>query len=226
MSKRITLAQVADLAKDLFYREYKTETDFFDLPHFLYLSCTTYAKIMNDMFQDEKMRNRANDGFSYVSMSGPWLLSEKCTIQKDEMGDSYIQTSLPLFCFDFDALASSLYSVRKVGEACGDLMRISNKDVWKLCSLPVTNDIYYYQLGEKIKLPNLKCELKELWAIYIPAIMPSNLNCTIPETMVDGIVTTVLQIMFGAKKETPFIKIANNSNPNPSPDEIAEEYKD
>lgn len=215
--KRISLEEVADLGKNLFYRDYKTETDFFDTPHFTYLSCATYATMINTMFGDEKTRNKQSDGFSYVNLSGPWIVTEQCEI-KEEKGQKFIETSMPCFCFDFDAMASSIHSVVKGAKGqCGDLMRISNKDIWKLEYAPVTNDIYYYQLGEKIILPNLKCDPGKLTVHYLPALLPSNPKCTVPETMVDGIITTVLQIMFAAKKETPFIKIANDGNPNPNP---------
>jgi len=82
--------------------------------------------------------------------------------------------------------------------------------------LPKTSDIYFYQLGEKILLPNLTCDPGGLIVNYIPSLLPENENCTVPETMLAGILTTSLQIMFGAKNETMVVKMDNNSNPNTS----------
>lgn len=215
--KRFTLNETADLAQDLFYRDYKKDFDYFDTPHFLMLTCTTYAKIMNDMYQEEKNRTKQSEGFSFVGFSGPWIVTEACEIQ-EKHGKKYIQTKMPLFSFDFDSLCSSIVSVTKsAGSPCGELIRISNKDVWKLCAMPKCSDIFYYQLGEDIFLANISCNPGKLIVNYIPALMPDNVNCTIPETMIDGIITTVLQIMFGAKNQTAFVKTANDGNINPDP---------
>lgn len=221
-NERLSLEKVAQLGQDLYYRNYKHESEFFDEVHFLYLCCSTYAKLINDMFQEDKKRNKDSDGFSYVNVSGPWLVSEDCEVKQDgEAKDGtgkYLETKMPVFCFDFDALASSVHSVlKKVKGQCGDLMRISNKDLWKLDHTPKTSDIFWYQMGERILLPNLTCDPGKLHVNYIPALLPTNPTCTVPETMVDGIITTVLQIMFGAKNETPVVKMANNSNMNTNP---------
>lgn len=213
--KRISLEQTAQLVMDLYYKNYKQESEFFVLTHFIYLCCTTYAKIINDMYAEEKKKNKDSDGFSFANFSGPWLLEEWCEIKKNDDGVSYIETSMPCFVFDFDALASSVHSIQKGAKGqCGDVMRLSNKDYWKIDKLPVTGDIYWYQLGEKILLPNLKCDPGKLKTYYLPALLPSNPQCMLPETMADGIITTTLEIMFGAKKETMLTKMANNSNPN------------
>ncbi len=226
--ERFTLDQLAQMGMDLYFRSYKSDDEFFDLVHFKLLSCTTYAKIINDMFQDDKLRNKGADGFSYVNVTGAWIKTEYCEVKIDkDSGKKYVETSVPCFSFDFDALASSVHSITKqVKGQCGDLMRISNRDIWKLDELPVTSDIYWYQLGEKIWVEKMKCDTGKLRVNYIPAVLLEDGNATIPETMADGIMTTVLQIMFGAKNETMVVKTANNSNPNGTVEtEVAPEQK-
>lgn len=220
MNSRIKLDQVAQMGLDLYYRNYKHDADYFDMPHFLFLVCATYIKMMNDMYKDEKMRNKDSDGYSYITLSGQWLTTELCEVKKDEkLGVHYIETQMALFTFDFDALCSSIHSITKgPGAKCGDIMRLSNKDYWKLDHLPTTSDIFWYQMGEKILLPKLSCNPGKLIVNYLPSVSPTNQTCSLPETTVMGIITTVLQVMFGAKNETMVVKMVNNDNPNVTPE--------
>ncbi len=218
-NKRVPLGDLAQMLSDAYYRDLKSDDEFFDMVHFAFVACTAYAKILQDIYSADKQQNKDGDGFSYVNISSEWLLTEVCKIQDDKVtGFKYIATAMPTFSFDVDAMSSAIHSILKPpGAKCGDFIRLSNKDYWKIASLPKTSDIFCYKMGEKILLPNLTCDPGDPIVNYIPALLPENLECTVPETMQAAILTTALQIMFGAKNETMVVKMDNNGNPNTTP---------
>lgn len=214
--KRFTLEQIAQFGLDAYLRAYQSTADFFNMVHFKVLVCSTYATVMNDKYQDQKTRIKQDSGFSFVEMSGPWFVKDEIKVCKDDVKDvHYIELPQPNFVFEYDSLCSSVHSIVKTGKKqCGEFIRISNADYWKIPSVPVTNDIFWYQLGERIEFPISIGMPEKVLVNYIPALLLNSDKCSIPETMVDAIVTTVLQIMFGAKNETMVVDKSDDGNPN------------
>jgi hypothetical protein len=210
---RITLDRVAQMGMDMYFRDYAPESAFFNLDDFKLLACSTYAKLFNDDFQAQKTQNRNIDMFSYADMTASFLLSEEIEIQERE-GIKFAQTKLPLFAFLFDSMSSAIESITKIKDCpCGEIIKISNRDKWKLKHVPSSKNIYYYLMGDLIEFPSLSCNPGKLRINYLPALLPDNDACNVPEFYVITLITTVLQIMFGAKNEN-IIDMSNDSNPN------------
>lgn len=216
--KRFSLGEVVAQATDMFFRDYPSGGAFWDEDNFKANVIAYLAKLINDEYDDRKQRNKVLEGFSSTEFSSSWLVEEKCKVVRDDDGD-WFQTSIAVFEFTFDALASGILSIEKLGKCnctCGDIIRLSNKDYWKYERLPKTSNVYWSAKLDKVFFPCSQCLPEEFRVTFLPAInMDTDVDCAmVPEPYVTPVITTVLNQMFGAKDGTPFIDKSNDGNPN------------
>lgn len=210
----VTLKQIADMAEDLYYQNYKADDQFFDLAHFKFLLATKYAEIINDEYKANKLLNKTLTGFSWVEISQDWLITESVEIKRDK-DEMSAELSQGIFGFEFDALSSGVQFVN-IGGQCGELVRISINDRFAVCRMPITAQIMYYVKGSKIIFVNMNCDVKEAEVMYIPSVDCTNDDALLSDYKVHPMITETLNLMFGSKNGN-IVDMTDDSNPNTSP---------
>lgn len=207
------------MAMGLFFQDLRPSDAFFDRDHFKFLCVATYNKLINDEFDQAKLRNKMMEGFSYVEVSPDWLLKEVIKVETDDKKKvKYAIPKSKIFSFGFDNMSSGIQMVAPIGECpCGDLIRISYKDKWQYCRAPITSDTYFYQAIDRVEFLGLTSCIPdevEMWYISQPA--SDDDNSEIADKQVMPIITTVLNVMFGAKNGE-VIDMTNDANSNAQP---------
>ena len=214
----VTLKQVGDMAQDLYYQDYKADEQFFDLPHFKFLLATKYAEILNAEVKINKAENKVLTGFSFLEVSPDWLIWETVKVKRIVGGKPQAELPTSIFSFDYDVVGSGVQFVNMGDSACGELVRISMNDVYALCRMPVTSQIFWWVKGSnKILFENVgACNIDEVEVGYIPAVDCNNDESVMSEDKVHAMITEVLNLMFGSKNGN-IVDKTNDSNPNTSP---------
>jgi hypothetical protein len=214
-----TLRQVGDMASALYYQNYKTDESFFDLAHFKFLLATKYNELLLAEFNANKKLNKILTGFSWYEISPSWLVEETVTPVWDCEKNQYVATlSQNVFEFDYDAMSSGVQYVRMLCADCGNVVRITQRDLISLCYMPVNAQIMYYVKGDnKLVFVNGNCDLskQKFEVFYVPAVDCLNDDSAIHDDKVNPMIIEVLNLMFGAKNGN-FVDMTNDSNPNTS----------
>lgn len=200
---------------DAYYQDYKPDEGFFDLSYFMSMASTAYGKLLNDAYEAAKLLNRATLGFSFVELSSDLLVMEKLAVKENtELKQHYSDLSKPIYTFPFDSMATAVNRVMPFGTDCGEFIKISLDDSWKLCQLPANNKSFYSVFNDKIIYNKFACpELKFVNVMYAPAISSDDADAQITDSLAFNIQTLVLQQMIGAREGT-IVDKTNDSNPN------------
>lgn len=207
------LAHLAQLIADLYFQDYPSDEEFFDIEDFKSQVSSAYAKLLNDDYQTQKLINRQDEGFSIVSLSPDILRRETITLEKE--GDVYVaKLKKPFFVFPFDSMATAIQSVSVPDHRCNEFIKVSIDDRWKICQIKQGSKNYYSCDIDKIVFERLACkDVKEVSVLYAPAFDSTDNDFIIPDTRSFVIQTMVLQVMFAAKQGR-VIDMSNDSNNN------------
>lgn len=220
-----SLIQIASLAQDMFYQDYAPRDAFFSIDDFKKLCIATYSKLINDGVNSEKYKNKSTEGFSSVEIPVDWLIEEVVSIEKVK-NQRIATTQYDIFSFDYDAFAIGLQYVEKVDGPCDKFIKISPMDAWSMDTLPYTTNVYYYKKSSnKIYFIERHCVPEKVLLRYIPAMDMSDDSSVMSESLVMPVITTVLQLMFGAKSGN-IIDMSDDSNLNsPLPGQVNPDIK-
>lgn len=208
------LGDVAQHLMDLYYQQYKSATDFFELIHFKFLASAAYGKILQDEYKLSYDRNRAEEGIGSATLNPEWFIPEDVEIVMSDIGDREAKLKQPFFTFRFDKQFSGIQEVTPMSpNKCGEFIRLGIDEKWKLKMDIVTDVVFWYPVTDKIIFHNVKCGLKKATIFYIPSLSELKDESPIPLSMTDDIVTRVLQIMFAARQGA-VIDMTNDGNPN------------
>ena len=194
------LYEVAEMAQNLYFQGYAGRTEFFDEDDFMYNCATKYSEIINKKFQDFRVANKAETGFSNVEINAQWLITQVVDkLEFDELQQRwYAKTDQNIFSFDFDSFGNGLNGVRPYGRNNCNLKKISNQEIRFYDIVPFTPDIYYFVEGKNqvhfLNKPPLPLSL-----YYIPEVLGSDENCVLSDNVVNEVIMATLQLMFGAK---------------------------
>lgn len=213
------LIDTAQITMDLYYRDYKSDENFFDIDHFKYLCGVAYANILETEYKEARREARADEGATDVTLQSDWLVREVLEVKRSEDYPNTLEADLksPLFSFPFDAYSYGIQSVRPIGTTgCRDLIRTSGREAWMRSQLPVTSRGFFYVIGKKLYLTNVRCSLKEIEIMQIPDIAGQGYGDTggpIPKSKEDLIIRKTIELMMRTK-EGAVVDTTNNSNPN------------
>jgi hypothetical protein len=213
-----SLRQTAQVAMDLYYRDYKSDDAFLDVEHFERLCTAAYNHLVYEEYRENKILNTRLMGFSAVSLSQDWLRRETFKVQEDaERKEMYVELPGKPFSFPFDTMASGIQHVRPLGSPCTDFIRVSPEDEFHMCAvMPRTRKVFWFGLGDRIVIKNYAhCKLKEVEVAYVPKLTDD------PESQISdakemAVITTALNLALAARNGN-VIDTTNNSNPNTLP---------
>lgn len=203
------LGDVAEKAMDLYYQDYKAESDFIDETHFAFMVVAAYNKLISDEFTQSKLINKQMSGFSMVELSEDWTKTERLKVEEDD-GERIVKLPGNVITFPFDALGSGVQGLKLIGGSCKEVVRISHDDTWQIELIETTQTFFYVRRDRGVFI-NLKCFPTDVKVTWVPEISADDMESFIPEAKVLPIITTVLEMMFAAKNGKVVDKTANDN---------------
>lgn len=211
------MANFSDLAQnimDLYYQQYKSDEDFFELYHFEYLSWVAYSKLLQDEYEKSYKMALAETGIGLAQINPQWYKIEEKDVVASDMGDREVVLDNCPFTFRFDKQSTGIQDILPLSGKCGEFIRLGIGEWWKLKNAPNTDIVWWTPVGNKIIFKKLKCGLKKVKIIYIPSFDLKNPdNCMLTDSAQADIIDWVLQRMFAARQGI-VIDMTANQNPN------------
>lgn len=195
------LSELAQNIMDLYYQQYKSDEDFFELYHFEYLSSVAFSKLLQDEYEKSYKMSLAERGIGQAQINPQWFKTEERELVASEMGDKEIVLDQCPFTFRFDKQSTGIQNIYPLNGKCGDFIRLTIDELWKLKNVPDTDIVWWIPVGNKILFKNLKCGLKKVHIIYIPSFDLSKPDkCMLTDSAQADIIDWVLQRMFAARQ--------------------------
>lgn len=209
------LIDVAEMLQDMYYQAYRTDEDFFDLPHFEYICAMVYSKILENEYKIARAESKTEEGISSVIINGDYLVKEKVAPKKED-GDYILTLKQSIFQFQFDKNNTGIQRISNPNQGCKRFVRTNmQKSDWMSGILPKTDRVFFYGTGKQVVLKNVTCALNaELTVMYVPEISSvDSEEAIIPEGKGYDVVTIGMDLMKRARNGE-VIDMTNNSNPN------------
>lgn len=211
-----TLDVVAQQIMDLYYQEYKSTEDFFELMHFQYMASIVYSDLLQKEYEKSYKLNLAETGIGEASLNPAWFITEHLTIIRtdDGVADFVGELKCPVFQFTFDKSNCGIKDLMGLNGKCKDFIRMNSDERYKIALLPPSPEVYWFPLGEKkIYFANVYCGVSKALVLYIPEANYLNDSAIIPSGIEAQLVRAVLDIMFAARNGK-VIDVTEDSNPN------------
>ncbi len=210
MSNKI--GYLAQMLADLYYQDYTTDSDFLQIPHFQYMIGATYNSILLADYKASKIENQIETGFIYPTLSSE-LISPKDYDVKTDGSFKYIDIE-DVVVFPYDAYGYGIQSVRCVkNKACDSFERTKASMKNKLCIIPYTGTIWFWVEGERLYFYSAKEIPDKVTVNRIASIDITNDDFEIPQSMVNTIITSLLQL-FKQAANGVIVDMSNDSNSN------------
>jgi len=206
------LKLVGQRSMDLFYQNYKSNTDFFDLPDFIYYSGDTLADYYLQEYKQLKAVMRSDKQEEVVSFSENILSEQELEVETHE-GAMVAKLKQPFLSFPYDEQSSGIQFIFPVScKDCPSIIRSSLTQIWKFKHVPITNKVYWY-INRPMQLAlwtNSNVMLKKIRVLYVPTPTP---DAEVPDTLVDFITTNTVTKMKGIAQGV-VVKKAQDGNQN------------
>jgi hypothetical protein len=214
------LADTAQMTMDLYYQNFKTDEDFFNLTHFLYLSGVAYSKLLEDEYKEARKEAKMEDSFAEIFIQADWLIEQTIEMKRIEDEDNSFSGTLssPLFSFPYDPYSFGIQSVRRAGKTkCNHFIRTTGRESWLDCQLPTTNRVFFHVIANKLIVNNVQCAMEKLIVQMVPEITDlmafGMQGGPVPKSKEDIIIRKTLELMMAARNGA-VVDMTNNSNPN------------
>jgi hypothetical protein len=204
----MNIVETAQRMMHLFYQDYKSNDDFFDLEDFIPFAGAAYGTILQDMFDKKRaeMRNEGENG--YVDLPGEWLIEQEIKLEKAVM--SFTLPERPM-SFLRDENSIGIQHI-EAGNGCGRFHRARISEKWKAAHFPPTKDVWYYLVGDRVRfLNNPVCQPEAVTIFYVPNVNSKNLNLS------DAALSAVWDMgitLMKKSKEGVIVDKTNDGNPN------------
>ena len=193
------LKYVAQDAMDLFYQQYKMDSDFWTLDDFISQVGDTIASIYNSYYQLQykELKGEKKDE---VVLFDAGMLSNQVLKVKNIGGILAAKIEQPIMSFLYDQSTTGIQTVNIINPVGQDeVVRTTLQAKYQLQYLPVTNTIFFYNDRDKIYFINKgNCNINEVNVYFVPSMYP---DAVIPDGIADlAIDTTVKKMMEYAGK--------------------------
>lgn len=204
------LIDTAQNAMDLYFQQYRSDEEFFQEYHFKYLCGIAYAKLLQEEYEKSYNKNLAEHGLGEAQLNPDWFISIETDVKASDIGDREIVLKQKPFTFRYDKQSSGIQGLFPLNGKCGDFIRITIDEIWKLKRPPATNITWWYPVANKILLSKTKCGLNKVRIVYIPAI-GENDDEIVPQQLEEDIIKKVLELMFAARQGVVIDKTSNQN---------------
>lgn len=210
MGVHIDIAGQASM--DLYYTNYKSGSDFFELEDFI-AHC---AGVLGDIYMKGMLAQKAEfrqDKKDEIPSFDPNTLGSQVleVIHKD--GQLYATLTAPLMSFPYDEQGIGLQDIYATKPYEGvKFERTTRSSKYQLDYVPTCDVVFFYLDINVIRFVNKSlCNLKEVNVLYVPSITDPDL--LVPDGVYEYVITTAAMTIKESGKNTVVKKTADQ-NPN------------
>lgn len=185
---------VAQRAMDLYYGNYKSSNDFYNLDDFVFYVGSTIAEFFSAEYRNQYNELRALNAEEIVTFSLDWLNKIELEVKLVE-GRKVAQLPEKPFSFAFDTQSTGVQRVAIIApkDQCSTLERTTLTSMWQLCYLPNTNVIFFAVDQDKIEFKAKgNCGVTKVVVYYVPSISS---EMEVPDGIVDYAVINCVKKM-------------------------------
>ena len=110
------------MMEDFFYKELKSDSDFFESEHFIYCAKAIYAKLIDAAAKESRQLDKVESGYYTISLSQDWLIEEEVEFKElsSNKGEYVATLKHTPYAFQFDRMTYSIQTVEPIDGYCGN----------------------------------------------------------------------------------------------------------
>lgn len=199
---------------DLFYQDYKSTSQFWDIEDGIYFAGVAYGDLLGQEYMQVYKGMQANGEEGIVQFSHDWLQTEDLKLKEGDDGPYVELTNLPM-SFPYDKQDVGIQNIFVTGSKfSGEIVRSTIASIWQDRYLPNTTVIFWALLKNKIYFKSKQAAPPAaVKVVYVPEVSD---NLLIPNSRENMIVQMAVQLMLKAK-EGNLVKETNDQNKNTAP---------
>lgn len=208
---------VAQDSMDLFYQNYKSNSDFFDIEDFVRHCSGVMAGYYNQMYERARAEMRQERRDEIISFDADILLPQILKIKEDkDAGELYADLEFPVMSFPFDEHGVGVQDIyAKHPNNKINFERTTATAKYQLKYVPACPVIWFYKSVNRIRLINkTTTKLMEIVALTVPSV--ANPKLQVPDAIVEYVVTTAAATIKQAGQAV-VVKKSEDENPNKLP---------
>jgi hypothetical protein len=203
---------VGSRAMDLYYTNYKSNSEFWDLDDFIAHCGGVLGSVYQQEYQRERAEARSEKRDEVITFDPNILLIQELEV-KAEDGEMWADLECPVMSFPFDQQGIGLQEIMALGPRNGvHFERTTFAAKYQLDYIPTSRIIWFYLMGDKIILINkTTTRLKKIRVFTVPSVNSEKL--LVPDGIVEYVITTAaMTIKQGANGVV--VKKSSDQNPN------------
>ncbi len=203
---------VAFRAMDLFYQNYKSNSEFWDIDDFVAHCGGVLGSVYQQEYNRERAEARSEKRDEVITFDPNILLIQEIEV-KEEGGDIWAELECPVMSFPFDQQGVGLQEIMALAPRNSiHFERTTFAAKYQLDYIPNSRIIWFYLMGDKIMLINKSTtKLKKIRAFTVPSVNSEKL--LVPDGIVEYVITTAaMTIKQGAQGTV--VKKSSDQNPN------------
>lgn len=211
--EQLTLSSLAQTLMDMYYRDFQADGEFFDIDIFTTIARAVYGKLLDVEAKEWRRVEKQENGYYTIAANPEWQVSETIELKKEDGKKNMFSAQLKdlPFAFSFDKWGYGIQSI--IPEEDLKLERTTADKIWELKHMPITQNVYWYSVQNKI-IAFSKCEkLGKMDVYYVPSLTGAKADeAYVPIAKQGDILTIGFQVMINAKNG--IVDKSNNGNPN------------
>lgn len=190
----VPLSIVSQYAMDLYYQNYKSNSDFFVLSDFIFHCGNTVTDFYLQQYQLQYAEIRQEKKDQVVAFSADFLGEQILKIKK-EGGETFAIIEKPVMSFPFDKQNIGIQEIFVTKPSgCVDLERQTINAIWDLKYQPVNNRVFWWVDRDRIKFYTKGIyNVQEVRILYVPAA--NNEDAEVPDGIVKYVIDTTVLTM-------------------------------
>jgi len=205
---------VATRVMDLYYQQFRTNSDFFNKEDFEYYVGVGYGEVLQLEWDKNYALIKRDEGNSdLVKFDNGWLKEIEVKVKRDS-NTGWAELPQTVMSFDSDRNNTGIQDVFPVGcTGCGMLVRDTSDIEWQDEYLPVTNKTFFsLQIGRRLRLYNNKGTMpNKIRVVYVPG--PDNPDLDIAVVKTGRIIQYTFNLMVQAR-QGKIVSRVNDRNEN------------
>lgn len=186
---------VAQYAEDLYYGNYRSTNDFFQLSDFIFHCGNTIQDIYRQEYVNKYAELRAEKKEEVVGFSTDWLSEADLKITvKDGFATCEIDFGVLSFPYDKQNIGyQNVFLIKSGGWITAKRSNIN--EIWQYKFLPNTDEVFYYPTKGKLNFFNkgiLSLNNTPVKLFYVPTITD---NMLVPDGIINQVIVTTVAMM-------------------------------
>lgn len=210
-----TLADVAQILMDLFYRELRKASDFFGMDHFKFLVASGFSGYLQDEYEKTYQLNLRETGVGYADISESWVVSKQITTFNQ--AGKIIAKAPSYMSFRYDSSGVGIHDLRSIDSTHDHLIRMKSTERWKLRNMGDMAAIIWFPSLDTIEFAGRQANADQKFnLLYVPDLSSLNDELPMPMSLNEVVVRNAFNLLIAAKNGTPIIDKTADNNPNVS----------